>query len=405
MNRRLIIIDDYSSSSINGIGTYVSQLVLIYQSIGYDVFAVAYNYPVQTVCFKEYKGVTTLCIPILKMEWCEYFTMCCHFLRLNVSDSSRNLFVFNYSISVHLLEAMKRYFVHSKFVYTIHDMSWTEVFMGNKGGFLQWYHSIAMNEPTGSALLCSMDREKRMLDLSDKVITLTETTFRLIKDIYRINPQKVSIIPNGITDTYMPCSKSEQAVLRSQFSLQQDEFIILYVGRIHPSKGIIPLLKAFDNISKLHKKTRLVMVGAQLKIFPEFMEHVKGKANVMCTGFVDKIQLRKWYQIANLAVLPSFYEQCSFAGIEYMMQHIPTVSSDGFCLGEMFVPFRNSLVANIEDHNDLCGFVTNLEKSIVQMMDNQDLATELADRGRLVFHQKYEIQNVIAWYEQLESDL
>ena len=40
-----------------------------------------------------------------------------------------------------------------------------------------------------------------------------------------------------------------------------------------------------------------------------------------------------------------------------------------------------------------------------QMMDNQDLATELADRGRLVFHQKYEIQNVIAWYEQLESDL
>ncbi len=39
------------------------------------------------------------------------------------------------------------------------------------------------------------------------------------------------------------------------------------------------------------------------------------------------------------------------------------------------------------------------------MMDNQDLATELADRGRLVFHQKYEIQNVIAWYEQLESDL
>ena len=40
-----------------------------------------------------------------------------------------------------------------------------------------------------------------------------------------------------------------------------------------------------------------------------------------------------------------------------------------------------------------------------QMMDNQDLASELADRGRLVFHQKYEIQNVIAWYEQLESDL
>ena len=45
------------------------------------------------------------------------------------------------------------------------------------------------------------------------------------------------------------------------------------------------------------------------------------------TGKLNKEDLYKLYQIADIGVLPSFHEQCSYVAIEMMMYGIPLVAS------------------------------------------------------------------------------
>ena len=107
-SRRVFLIDDYSSSKINGIGTYMTHIVYILNTLNYEVYIIAYNYPCQTACFKRYKNTLTLCVPILNIPIDRYFEIICYFIRLNVEDSETNAFVFNYIVSSILLNKMKK---------------------------------------------------------------------------------------------------------------------------------------------------------------------------------------------------------------------------------------------------------------------------------------------------------
>ena len=56
---------------------------------------------------------------------------------------------------------------------------------------------------------------------------------------------------------------------------------------------------------------------------------------VIFTGKLRKDQLYRFYQIADIGVLPSCQEQCSYVGIEMLMHGIPLVGTDAMGISEM----------------------------------------------------------------------
>ena len=50
---------------------------------------------------------------------------------------------------------------------------------------------------------------------------------------------------------------------------------------------------------------------------------------------MDKNLLFEFYQIADVGVMPSFHEQCSYVAIEMMMMGVPLITSDSTGLKEM----------------------------------------------------------------------
>jgi glycosyltransferase involved in cell wall biosynthesis len=68
-----------------------------------------------------------------------------------------------------------------------------------------------------------------------KVLSVSHHTKNLIMDLYKIPKERISVIYNGISESFLNCKVNPK---------KQD--YILYVGRISPTKNIKGLIKAFE---------------------------------------------------------------------------------------------------------------------------------------------------------------
>ena len=83
----------------------------------------------------------------------------------------------------------------------------------------------------------------RILKGASRVIALNETEVRQYKSMGIIE-DKIEIVPNGV-DLAEFESLPERGEFRSKYGLGSDEKVILYLGRIHKTKGIDLLVKVF----------------------------------------------------------------------------------------------------------------------------------------------------------------
>jgi glycosyltransferase involved in cell wall biosynthesis len=400
-SRRVFLIDDYSSSKINGIGTYMTHIVYILNTLNYEVYIIAYNYPCQTACFKRYKNTLTLCVPILNIPIDRYFEIICYFIRLNVEDSETNAFVFNYIVSSILLNKMKKYYIHSKFIYTIHDMSWTSFFQGDKNLFLKIGIERILSDNRYLCMRKALKCEIDMFESVDKVIALTNTTFGILQREYGVSNPKISVIPNGILSD-ISCIKKKADCFSY---INMNDKVLLFVGRVHKSKGIDALIDAFNLVTQIKKDIKLVILGALLPNESQYSKTKNFASNIIFRGFVEKDEVNAWYRTAYMAVFPSYYEQCSYAGLEIMSHQLPVVSSNGFCVNEMFVHNNNALIADIGDRNNPEEYVYNLKQAMISLIDDIDFSNSLARAGKIKSDTIYNIHRVSYLYKLMFEEL
>ena len=120
--------------------------------------------------------------------------------------------------------------------------------------------------------------------------------------------EKIAIIPNGI-------NLSEYAFLppkmyfKNKFRIGDYEKIMLYVGRIHESKGLDLLAHAFKIVSETVSDVRLVIVGPDDGYSTRFRELISslGIVNkVLFTGFIEKRDKLGAFVDSDVFVTPYF---------------------------------------------------------------------------------------------------
>lgn len=91
--------------------------------------------------------------------------------------------------------------------------------------------------------------------------------------------------------------------------------ILLYVGRVSLQKGAIDLINSFATVVKYFPKTVLVIAGEfESMLLQKINDEIRG--NLVLLGTIPHKELCHWYQVADWGVIPSYYEQCSYTGIE-----------------------------------------------------------------------------------------
>jgi glycogen synthase len=170
-----------------------------------------------------------------------------------------------------------------------------------------------------------------------RVIVCSEFMKQEVVRQFDVPPDKVDIIYNGVNAGKFEFEWTEEERLahRRQFA-QDDEKIVVYVGRFVREKGIQVLLSAASAVLAREPKTKFVIVGGGQREKYERFVHWYGLGDrVVFTGFMANRALHQMYRIADVSVFPSLYEPFGIVALEGMAAGAPVVTSDAGGLKEV----------------------------------------------------------------------
>jgi glycosyltransferase len=408
MGKEIYIINYGSNASDYGIGTYIREYIYCLKNIECQVnlIELGINKADLTFSIKEEDGIRRIQIPFsFKDNLKTYSKGICRLLRLYINDSPDLIFHFNYiNGDFYIFEIFKNYFPQSKMILTIHYLCLGERFLGNVSLFKRIIknQNDKLTKERYQDVIDNYTIEKKFIENVDSVICLSKDTFQLVNEEYKIPKRKLHLIPNGLRNNCIKLSHKQRIKIRQRFSIKPDEKILLFVGRVDVIKGIYPLLNCFEKIIREYPECRIVIVGDG-----DIRGAIKNCTNVWpkvtFTGRLDQIKLYQWYQIADIALFPSFYEECSYVGIEMMMHGLPIIASDGYSVKNMFQEQFNAKIARIENWKKFSKFEKNLTEAILDAL-NSDLS-KLKDEAKKVYELTYNITNMQKKYKQLMDSL
>ncbi|MBQ9205342.1 MAG: glycosyltransferase family 4 protein [Treponema sp.] len=144
---------------------------------------------------------------------------------------------------------------------------------------------------------------------------------------------KLFVVLNTVNQTAFQkaVSEEERRSIRKNYGFTDDDFVIVFCGRICADKGVHELEKA---VLAANKNIKLLIVGspqyANSTTSPYLNEAMRlgqiEKGRIVFTGFVHNSEVYKLYKSCNCLALPSLWEEpCALVQIEGMTAGLPLV--------------------------------------------------------------------------------
>ena len=170
---------------------------------------------------------------------------------------------------------------------------------------------------------------------ADMVVTISHSTENDLKRFWRLLPDKIQVIPNGLS-----LSPVDETSGHWRCKLRLTRPYLLYISRLeHPGKNHIRLLKAFELLPEdIARKFDLVMPGALWEGAEPIFKVAKQSRwadHFHFPGFIDPRDLREAYTEASGYIFPSLYEGFGLSLIEAMHYEVPCACSSTSALGEI----------------------------------------------------------------------
>lgn len=257
-------------------------------------------------------------------------------------------------------------FCPTKFIVTIHDLILTK-FKTNRASTK---HPLIYNLKDFFYRLVI----KSALKKSKKILTVSNFTKNDIVEQFKINPEKIKVIYEGVSnlskgrDSLFVAKLNKDEIL-NDYEISQPYF--LYVGNAYPHKNLEFLVESFLKWSLDSGGFKLVMVGKE----DFFYKRVKDRAldlikemsfknsPIIFTGYVPDEKLEILYQRAMIYIFPSLYEGFGLPPLEALFNSCPVLSSQEASMPEIiqggalyFNPrsyddFKNKLDLLVADEN------------------------------------------------------
>jgi len=414
----LYLFNDANNASTFGIGTYLNELTRALKGTGIHIHMVHLHAACQEFVIRpssrtdqvenwyipEIQNQNTFDGPIRDVE--NYFRNVIYLLRIHIKDTTNLVFHFNYNLC-HVLAKGLRDAFSCKTVTTVHFIKWALELQGN----LQKLHALKSKPESQrnsfEELLYTTDEYESLLYQEvDRVIVLSQHNKDILCNEYQINPEKIAIIPNGLVDNHAG-QTFDKAAIRRKWHIAENERLIIFAGRLQTAKGTLILIDTFRKVLEKMPDSRLLIAGSG--DFESCIRVSKGiSAKVTFTGLLEKDELHELYQIADVGVLPSFFETFGYVAVEMMMHGLPVVVTATSGLDEV-VDEASGLKVPITEYSDRVKIDTDLlAEKIVYLLEHPEEAKRLGENGRKRYLENYTgdifRRNMIRLYESLYKD-
>ncbi len=250
------------------------------------------------------------------------------------------------------------------------------------------YH--AHNEAQSGTFGC-----KKQIENCPMILTVSDFISRSWKNRFPDGRAEYKCIRNGIDiDLFSKkLSTEEKQKLQKQLDISENDFVIIFAGRLVEEKGILQLARVFSHLQIKNKK--LLIVGAAFfeskakspvqKKLEEILQSCKG--DVRFTGYVPYSDMWKYYKISAIAgFVPVWNEPGALTNIEAQASSLPVVTTISGGIPEYSNP-ESAILLSIND---------NLENAVYEkimwLYENPELRNELGKKNA-DFANQFSIQN------------
>jgi glycosyltransferase involved in cell wall biosynthesis len=186
------------------------------------------------------------------------------------------------------------------------------------------------------------------------------------------------ILHNAIdVESILNVNLEEAIKLKTRLGIEEEERVIIAIGRLSQEKGQVDLVRAFATLlqqqAKLQTKLVIVGEGPEREKLEQEINSLKIKEDVVFAGQVSNV--KPFYAIADLMVLPSHSEGSPNVLLEAMAANVPVVTTSVGGVPEIATDKENALF--VEARNSKA-----LAQAISQLLNDREFARKLATNAQ-----------------------
>ena len=232
--------------------------------------------------------------------------------------------------------------------------------------------------------------EKKSLQHVRKTIAVSQDLKNSVGKIKSLVPSSIEVIPNGV-------GINDISTAQTTIGMRVDRFV--FVGRLHPVKGLIPLIQALKNADK---KIFLDIIG-------DGPQRTELEELIQALDLTDQVRLLGAYTNSSVQfllphytglVLPSVYESQGIVLLEANLKGIPVVASDLPSIRESIIHGKNGLLCDLNRPEE---FV----QALIYLQENPREAKNMGLIGQAWVKENYNWSKIadltINLYHQLAS--
>lgn len=232
-------------------------------------------------------------------------------------------------------------------------------------------------------------RERALWSRADRILAVSESVKSDLGLAYDIPPGRVDVVGNGVdTRMFRPLQGFEPP---ERLRDLQDKRIVLYVGHFGLRKGVVFLIRAMKKVISEVPDAVLVCVGG----VPEWLgktdywgylrqsvseSGLDGK--VLLLDKVPNAELPRYYSMADVFVLPSYYEAFAKVLIEAMACAKPVVVTRGGGPSELVANEESALLVDY-------GSVEQLANAVIRTLEDKKLGWKLGRNAMKIVASSY----------------
>lgn len=246
---------------------------------------------------------------------------------------------------------------------------------------------------------------QKIYDAASLIISTSEYITNRVKTIGDSANKCVTVYSGIELDRFVREQKNDIA-LPSRFGFDKKDFLMVFSGRVTQEKGIMELIDAML-LLKNKPNIKLMIIGSSFygnaNNENDFAKTLKAKAEplkerIIFTGFIPYQEMPSYLQIADVAVIPSVWDDpFPTTVLEAQAMGLPIISTRRGGIPEETT--EDAAILLTTDEN----FVSNLAKSILDLYNNpkkREQMSKAALKHSKQFSKEHYAQN---FFKALES--
>ncbi|MGQ9621750.1 MAG: glycosyltransferase family 4 protein [Bacteroidales bacterium] len=211
------------------------------------------------------------------------------------------------------------------------------------------------------------------------IITVSEFCKKDISSYLGINPNKIDVALNGVSEYFYPASEDEKNNLRMMLTGGLPYFV--FVGNFSPRKNIPSLIKAWHLFrQKTGMNHRLVLAGGRLFLNRETDRMIclsPWRDDIILPGLIPHQNLRLLYSSADALVFVPWFEGFGIPAAEAMRCGTPVILSSATSLPE--IGGNAALYASPDNPDEICN-------AMIKIASDLELRKTLSVAGQIQSH-------------------